>query len=254
MTELLSERRDGVLTLTFNRPEKANALTLGMVTALREAFHRAAREDDVRCVVLTGAGEVFGAGHDAGEMLREGSNTSYRAHLLETYNPLILQIRRLEKPVLAAINGPCAGASLGIALACDVRIAAQTARFVVGFNRLGLAPDSGVSILLPALIGLGRATEVALTNAPISADLALAWGLVTHVVPPDALRAETERLAKRLASGPIGAYGLTKRAFNKAVLPNLEEALDYEAHLQDIAGRSEEHRRGVEAFLKRQKK
>ncbi|RME89690.1 MAG: 2-(1,2-epoxy-1,2-dihydrophenyl)acetyl-CoA isomerase [Anaerolineae bacterium] len=253
MPELLSEHRDGVLTLTLNRPEKANAFSMEMVAALRDAFREAARDASVRCVVVTGTGHVFGAGHDAEEMLRYMGTTSYRAHLLETYNPLILQIRRLEKPVIAAINGPCAGASLGIALACDMRIAAQTARFVVGFSRLGLVPDSGVSILLPRLIGLGRAMEFTLTNAPISADQALEWGLVNRVVPPEALQEETAQLAARLAAGPIGAYALIKRAFNKTVLPDLEEALDYEAHLQEIASKSEEHRRGVEEFLRKRK-
>jgi 2-(1,2-epoxy-1,2-dihydrophenyl)acetyl-CoA isomerase len=251
MPLILSDLQEGVLTLTLNRPEKANAFNLEMVGALQQAFERAASEEQVRCVVLTGTGKNFGAGHDAEEMLKDGAETSYRAHLLRTYNPLILQIRRLEVPVIAAVNGPCAGASLGVALACDIRIAADTARFVVGFSGIGLVPDSGVSLLLPAIIGLGRATEFSLTNAPISAEQALAWGLVNRVVPFDNLAAEARNLARQFASGPLGAYGLTKRAFNRAVLPNLEQALDYEAHLQDIAGKSDEHRQGVAAFLEK---
>jgi 2-(1,2-epoxy-1,2-dihydrophenyl)acetyl-CoA isomerase len=249
MPLILFDLQEGVLTLTLNRPEKANAFNLEMVSALQQAFKHAAGEEQVRCVVLTGAGKTFGAGHDAEEMLEDGGETSYRVHLLRTYNPLILQIRRLEKPVIAAVNGPCAGASLGVALACDIRIAAATARFVVGFLGIGLVPDSGVSLLLPALIGLGRATEFSLTNAPISAEQALAWGLVSRVVPFEDLAAETQKLAVRFASGPLAAYGLTKRAFNQAVLPNLEQALDYEAHLQDMAGKSAEHRQGVAAVL-----
>jgi 2-(1,2-epoxy-1,2-dihydrophenyl)acetyl-CoA isomerase len=183
----------------------------------------------------------------------QGQNVSYREHLLKTYNPLILQIRQLEKPVIAAVNGPVAGAGLGVALACDMRIAAETALFTVGFSGIGLVPDSAVSLLLPALIGLGRATEFTFTNRPISAAEALEWGLVNRVLPDSELQVEAANLAMELASGPVGAFGLTKRLFNKTVLPNLEEALDYEAYLQEIASQGAEHHQGVEAFLEKRK-
>jgi 2-(1,2-epoxy-1,2-dihydrophenyl)acetyl-CoA isomerase len=134
-------------------------------------------------VVITGSGNVFGAGHDITEMLQAAGQVSYREHLQQTYNPLILKIRRLEKPVIAAVNGMCAGASLGIALACDLRIAADEAKFVVGFSGIGLVPDSGVSLFLPAIIGLGRAAEYYYSNEPITAETALKWGMVNRVVP-----------------------------------------------------------------------
>ncbi len=221
-----------------------------MIVELQEAFKQAAQDAQVRCIVLTGAGRAFSAGHDVNEMLAaQGQNVSYREHLQKTYNPLILQIRRVEKPVVAAINGPVAGAGLGVALACDVRLAAETATFTVGFTALGLVPDSAVSLLLPALIGLGRATEFTFSNQPITAAQALAWGLVNLVTAETSLEAETATFADRLASGPLGAFGLTKRLFNKTVLSSLEEALDYEAHLQEIARQRQEHRQGVEAFL-----
>ncbi|GAB4503208.1 MAG: enoyl-CoA hydratase-related protein [Anaerolineales bacterium] len=250
MTTLLTDLQSATLTIRLNRPERANAFNFEMITELQEALRQAARDSQVRCLVLTGAGRAFSAGHDVTEMLAaQGKNVSYREHLQKTYNPLILQIRRLEKPVIASINGPVAGAGLGVALACDLRLAAETATFTVGFTGIGLVPDSAVSLLLPALIGLGRTTEFTFSNQPIAAEQALAWGLVNRVTSEADLPQETTKLTDRLAAGPLGAYGLTKRLFNKNVLPNLEEALDYEAHLQEIARRSEEHRQGVRAFL-----
>ncbi len=250
MPSLKTELSNGILTLTIDHP-KANAFDLALVGELQSAFKQAARDDGIRVLILTGAGRIFGAGQDIEEIKAHGGELSFREHLLKTYNPLVLQIRQIEKPVIAAINGPCAGASLGIALACDLRVVVAEGWFKVGFAGIGLVPDSAVSLLLPALIGLGRATEFALTNDPISADQALAWGLVNHVVPAESLMAEVTSLAARLAEGPRTAFALTKRAFNKAVLPNLESVLDYEAHLQEIAGRSGEHKEGVAAFLEK---
>lgn len=251
MTTILSDLQSSILTLTLNRPP-VNALNLKTITELQAAFKQAARDESIRCVVLTGAGATFCAGHDVTEMLAaRGEEISYRAHLQATYNPLILQIRQIEKPVVAAVNGPAAGAGLGIALACDMRLAVDSARFTVGFTGIGLSLDSGVSILLPALIGLGRAMEFAFSNAAISTEQALKWGLVNRLVRATELESETAALAASLAAGPVGAFGLTKRAFNRAVLPNLEDALDYEAHMQEIASKGGEHREGVAAFLEK---
>lgn len=250
MTLLRSDLLNGLLTLAVDRP-KANAFNLDLIRELQKAFKEAARDSQTRVIILTGAGRVFGAGQDIEEIIAGGENLSYLAHLRETYNPLILQIRQIEKPVIAAINGPCAGASLGIALACDLRIAADTARFVVGFNGIGLVPDSGVSLLLPALIGLGRALEFTFSNQPIDAEKALAWGLVNRVVKLEDLRTETAAFAAELSKGPLGAFGLSKRLYNKAVLPNLAEALEYEGQVQEIAGKSPEHKEGVAAFIEK---
>jgi 2-(1,2-epoxy-1,2-dihydrophenyl)acetyl-CoA isomerase len=157
----------------------------------------------------------------------------------------------LEKPVIAGINGTVAGAALGIALACDLRIASDQARFLVGFVGIGLGPDSGISVLLPALVGLGRATEMAYTNAPVSAQRALEWGMVNRLAPQDQLLEQARQWAAELARGPIHAMGLAKRDFNKAVLGNLEQVLDYEAHIQEIAGRGADYKEGVQAFLEK---
>ncbi|HEY3313021.1 MAG TPA: enoyl-CoA hydratase-related protein [Anaerolineales bacterium] len=250
MTFLHSELNENILLLTVDRP-KANAFNLELIGELQKAFKQAEKDTQVRVVVLTGSGKVFGAGQDIEEIRAGAGEISLREHLQRTYNPLILQIRQIEKPVIAAVNGPCAGASLGIALACDLRIAADTARFVVGFSGIGLVPDSGVSLLLPALIGLGRALEFTFGNQPIPALKALEWGMVNRVVPFDNLAPEARALALELARGPVGAFGLAKRAYNKAVLPNLEEVLDYEGYIQEIAGHRPEHQEGVAAFLEK---
>jgi 2-(1,2-epoxy-1,2-dihydrophenyl)acetyl-CoA isomerase len=244
-----TELRESVLSITLNRP-KANAFDDEMITALQGAFKQAHRDDRVRSVLLTGEGRFFSTGRDLNDVL-QAEGESFRSHLVRTFNPLILQIRSLEKPVLAVLNGTAAGAGLGLALACDLRIASTEARFVVGFLGIGLALDSAVSLLLPALIGLGRASEYAFTNAPISAEQALAWGLVNRLAPPEALLEQAFAWAAELARGPVHAMGLAKRDFNRAVLANLESLLDYEAHIQDIAGRGAEHREGVAAFIEK---
>lgn len=247
--DVLVETDQGVMKITLDRP-KANAFNLEMVAQLGSALKEAARDDRVRCVLLTGNGSNFSAGQDVKDFLRE-EGISFRQHLLKTYNPLIVQMRKLEKPIVAAINGAVAGAALGIALACDLRIASTEARFVVGFLGIGLAPDSAVSLLLPALIGLGRAAEFAFTNEAIKADQALSWGLVNHLVPAEELRSSAFEWALKLAQGPTHAMGLAKRDFNRAVLGNLEQVLDYEAYIQEVAGKGGEHKEGVAAFLEK---
>jgi len=248
MTEqaVLLDSKDGVLTITLNRP-KANAFNRQLTHAVRDGFEQAERDSAIRCVVLTADGKLFSAGQDV-EELREVGDISLRQHLEDTYNPLILQIRQLKKPTLAAINGAVAGAALGIVLACDLRIASDNTRFIVGFLGIGLVPDSAVSRLLPTLIGLGRASEAAFFNQPIDAEQALAWGLVNKVVSAGKLKAATKEWAQKLAHGPVAAMGLTKQAFNYAVLPGLEAILDYEAQLQEVAARGAEHQEGLAAF------
>ncbi len=254
MPFVLSSLQQHTLTLTLNRPDKANAFNRDMILELQSALTEAATNDEVRAILLTGEGNTFSSGQDITEMLAvQGQDISYHEHLRETYNPLVLKIRQIEKPVIAAINGSAAGAGLGIALACDLRIAAKDAFFTVGFTGIGLVPDSGVSILLPALIGLGRATEYTFSNLPISAQDAFAWGMVNRLVPADALLMTATQIAMMLAMGPVGAFGETKKAFNRAVLPNLAEVLEYEGELQDARRTEAEHHIGVGAFLKKER-
>ena len=239
--------KSGVLTITLNHP-KANAFTEEMIFSIQKIFKDAADDAQVRCVLLTGSGNIFSAGHDLGEVFQV-RNESFRDHLAWTFNPLILQIRSLEKPVIAAINGPVAGAALGVALACDLRIASEEAQFLVGFLGVGLSFDSGVSLFLPKLIGLGRATEYAFTNMPISAQQALEWGLVNRLAPADSINLQAEDWASEIAGGPVRTMGLAKRVFNKAQFANLEQVLDYEARIQDIARRGKEFNEGLQAFM-----
>lgn len=239
---------NGVLCITLNRP-KVNAFNTELVSATQHSFRLAERNPDVRCVVLTGSGNVFSAGQELTEFLQTG--ISYRYHLLRTYNQLVLQMRQLPKPVLVAVNGAVSGAALGVALAGDLRIASTDARFVVGFSGIGLAPDSAVSLLLPSIIGLGRATEFTFTNAPISAEQALAWGLVNRISPSENLLSDALAWAGELAQGAVRALGYAKRLFNKAILPDLETVLDYEAYMQEVARRNPEHHEGVAAFLEK---
>jgi 2-(1,2-epoxy-1,2-dihydrophenyl)acetyl-CoA isomerase len=245
-TILVTPQTDSVF-LTLNRPERANSFNFEMVKELRSALADAEQNPQVRCVVLTGSGDVFSAGQDISEM-QQGDLISYREHLEKTYNPLVLQIRGMGKPVVAAVNGPCAGAAFGVALACDLRVAKSSAYFVVGFGGIALAPDSGVSLLLPVYIGLGRAQEYFYSNKPITAQQALTWGMVNQVADVD-FDQLVMKFAAGLAAGPTGAFALGKKAFNHAMLPNLEEVLGYEGTLQDEAGKSVEHREGVAAFL-----
>ena len=247
---LLSEQNGGVLTLTLNRP-KANAFNQELIDALLDALRRAEAEASVRCILLTGEGRVFSAGQDVTALGAVDGQISFRRHLERTYNRLIVRVRRLEKPVVGAINGAAAGAGLGLALATDIRLAARSARFVFGFTGIGLTTDSATSLLLPLLIGLARASEVAFMNTPVSAEEALRCGLVNRVVDDADLAAQAAEMAARLAAGPTRALGLTKRAFNHALLPHLEDVLDYEAHLQEAAGRTADHREGVKAFLEK---
>jgi 2-(1,2-epoxy-1,2-dihydrophenyl)acetyl-CoA isomerase len=246
------DRKGLVQCMTIQGP-KGNALNLPMVQELIQAIRSAAQDPGTRCLLLTGAGDVFCSGQDLEVFQGPPEQVRVRWHLEHSYNALILSMRRIEKPILAAINGPAAGAGLGIALAADLRLAAERARFVFGFSRVGLTADSGVSLLLPALVGLGRASEMAFTNQPLSARQALEQGLVNRVCPDPELQSAAAELAHSLASGPTEAYGLTKRAFNRAILPHLASTLDYEAVLQGIAAHTSDHQEGVQAFFEKRK-
>lgn len=248
---LLTDLTAGVLTLTLNRPEVLNAFNDDLAAALLEALKKAERDEAIRCLVLTGAGKGFCAGQDLAAFREREGEASFRAHLLKTFNPIVARLRALEKPVIAQINGAAAGAGLGLALACDLRYAAAGAKLRVAFAGIGLAPDSGVSFFLPRLAGLARAYELAVTNAPLAAEEAEKLGLVNRVFPAEALAEGVRALALQLAAGPTRAFGLTKRAMHKALTAPIDEVLDYEAYLQDAAGRTADHREGVAAFLEK---
>jgi 2-(1,2-epoxy-1,2-dihydrophenyl)acetyl-CoA isomerase len=248
---ILSEVGDGVATITFNRPEVRNAVNDQMADELLAALKKAERDEAVRCLVITGAGQGFCAGQDLAVVRARGDDFSFRDHLLKTYNLIVAKLASIEKPIIAAINGAAAGAGWGLVLACDLRYASEAAKFRLAFSGIGLAPDSGTSYFLPRYIGLGKALELAYTNEIVDANTALSLGLVNQVVPGDQLMSVTLELAKRLAQSPTRGLGLTKRAMLHNLSVDLTEALDYEAHLQEIAGRSQDHHEGVQAFLEK---
>lgn len=250
-TTIIYDLADGVATLTLNRPEVLNAFNDDMAREVLEALKAAERDAAVRCLVLTGAGKGFCAGQDLGALRAREKAVSFQEHLTHTYNPIIARLRALEKPVLGQINGAAAGAGLGLALACDLRYAAEGAKVRMAFSGIGLAPDSGTSFFLPRLIGYARAYELAATNVPLPAAQALAWGLVNGVYPAEQLAASVREIAVKLAAAPTKALGLTKRAMNRAYQLTIDEALAYEAQLQEIAGRTADHQEGVAAFLEK---
>jgi len=240
----------GVCTLLLDRP-KANAFNLEMIEELIQALNWVGTEASVRCLVLSGKGEYFSAGQDIDVILNLGDQIPYREHLEKTYNRIVYMMRVLELPIVGAINGPVAGAALGIALAADIRWASENASFVFGFSRVGLSADSGTAFSLPMNIGWAKAMEMAFTNQPLPAEEALESGLISKVLPQDQLMPQVHALARRLAQGPTRAYALTKRAFNFAMLEQLNQTMQYEAYLQEIAGRTQDHREGVLAFIEK---
>jgi 2-(1,2-epoxy-1,2-dihydrophenyl)acetyl-CoA isomerase len=246
LVDLDAEAR--VATITLNRPDALNALTVPMKQALLAALRQVERDRSVRAVVLTGAGRAFCAGQDLRERLEPGA-APLGVEVRERYNPIIRAMRALPKPIVAAINGVAAGAGASLAMAADIRIAAESASFALAFGRVGLVPDSGATWFLPRLVGATRAMELALLGEPLPAADALRLGLVGRVVPADALATEAGAVAARLAAGAPRAIALTKRAINAAWDRDLDAALDFEAHLQDMAGRSKDHAEGLAAFL-----
>jgi 2-(1,2-epoxy-1,2-dihydrophenyl)acetyl-CoA isomerase len=245
---LLTGTDDGVQTITLNRPEVLNALTRQVLGELRAAFQDAERDAAVRCVVLTGAGRGFCSGLDLTASGPREENVSIADGVRKNWNVVIKGIRTVEKPVIAALNGVAAGAGMSVALACDIRIASEAAWFMTGFVKIGLIPDSGGTLFLPMLLGYAKAAELAFTSDRIDATEAHRLGLVNHVVPADVLMERTYALATRLAALPTRAIGLTKRGFNRAMMPHLDAALDFEAELQEIGAQTADHREGIAAF------
>jgi 2-(1,2-epoxy-1,2-dihydrophenyl)acetyl-CoA isomerase len=247
--EVLTSREGAVLTITLNRPEVFNAFNADLHAALNDALTVEAVDHAVRAVVVTGAGKGFCAGQDLREF--QESPGDIRARLEETYHPNIRALRALEKPVLAAVNGPAAGAGLSLACACDVRIASDAAAFVPGFVGIGLVPDSGGTWFLHRLLGFARAFEWMSSNRRLSPEEALAWGLVSEVVPADRFAERVAELAAWWAELPTRAVGWTKRLFEHAHAAPLEAQLELEAELQQQAVGTADFAEGVTAFLEK---
>lgn len=251
--EQLLVARDGpVLWITMNRPERLNAMTFPMWHELTEAFGAAASDPEARAVVLTGAGRAFSAGRDmdeAASYLDDQPLTVER--LKELHHALIPLIVRAPKPIIAAVTGPAVGVGLALALACDLRVASEAARFGVGFLNVGLSPDAGTTYLLPATIGYSPALALAATGELIDAGRALEIGLVDRVVPEHSFREEVDALAARLAEPPPAAFGATKRLLREGPVGGLDRALDREAEVQPELLATPEYRARIQAFLAR---
>jgi 2-(1,2-epoxy-1,2-dihydrophenyl)acetyl-CoA isomerase len=248
MAEVEVTRDGAVLTITLNRPDVLNAIN-GAVHKGIAAGLKDARDPEVRAVVITGAGRGFCVGQDLREFDEHPGTTGDM--LRATYHPNVLAIRALEKPVIAAINGPCAGAGISLACACDIRVAAESASFIPGFVGIGLVPDSGGSYFVVRLLGIARAFEWMTSNRKLSAAEALEWGLVSEVVPDGSLATRAAELAATYAAAPTRAIGMTKRLFDHTHLATLDEQLELEAQLQAAATQTEDFREGVAAFLEK---
>jgi 2-(1,2-epoxy-1,2-dihydrophenyl)acetyl-CoA isomerase len=244
MAEVEVARAGAVQTITLNRPDKLNAFTRGLHDELHGALEQA-RDPEVRAVVVTGAGRGFSAGQDLGDF---GDSGDVAAMLRATYHRNVLAIRALEKPVLAAVNGVCAGAGLSLACACDIRLASDAAFFVPGFVGIGLVPDSGSTFFLQRLLGTPRAFEWMTSNRRLTAAEAHAWGIVSEVVEADAFAARVAERAAELAAAPTLAIALTKQLYDAAGTSTLEEQLEREAEAQAEMAQSGDFREGVAAF------
>ena len=241
---------DGVGTITLDRPDALNSLEATLKAELLAVLREAHRDRSVRVVILTGAGRAFCAGQDLTERLGPDP-LPLDVEVRERFNPIILAMRRLPKPIIGAINGVAAGAGASLAFACDLRIASERASFVLAFGRIGLVPDSGASWFLPRLVGLAHAAELMFLADPMPAEEALRIGLVSQVVHADALLDHARTLAAKIAQGSPAGLALTKRALERSLEVGLAEALDHEASLQGIAGRTADHAEGLAAFVEK---
>jgi 2-(1,2-epoxy-1,2-dihydrophenyl)acetyl-CoA isomerase len=252
MNFVLSEKIGSVLKLTLNRPDKFNSFNRAMALELQQQLDHAAKDEHVRAVMLTGAGKAFCAGQDLAEAIDE-KGPGIRKIVEEHYNPIILKIRNLEKPVVCVVNGVAAGAGANIALACDITVAGESASFIQAFSKIGLIPDSGGTFFLPKLVGFQRALGLALLGERISAAHAEQIGMIYKMVADEFLMSEGTTIAESLAALPTRALWLTKKLFNEGTHNSLEKQLESEGNEQVKAAQTEDYHEGVQAFLAKRK-
>jgi 2-(1,2-epoxy-1,2-dihydrophenyl)acetyl-CoA isomerase len=247
------EQSEGVGRVTLNRPNTLNAWTAEFGRELKQVITADAADPSVRAVLVTGAGRGFSSGAD----LREGFDPAddgmpdVRKELHELYHPIIAGVRRLEKPVVAAVNGPAVGIGASLAFACDLVLAAESAFFGLAFVNIGLMPDGGSTLFVPAAVGKARAFQMALLGERVPAEQAVEWGLVNRVLPDDRLMDEATKLVDGLAKGPTRSYASSKRALNRMLYPDLDGQLDLEAELQHALARTRDFQEGVAAFVEK---
>lgn len=247
---------DGVATITLNRPESMNSLDTATKEALREAVQRAAADQDVRCVVLTGTGRGFCVGQDLKEhvtALAEVGSDEVLATVSRHYNPIVTALATMQKPVIAAVNGVAAGAGASLAFACDFRILADNAGFNLAFTGIGLSCDTGASWMLPRLVGRAKAIDLLYFPRTVGAEESLSLGLATRVVPADELAATADELATHLATGPTVAFGAVRRAIEFSAGNDFEASLAFEAEMMKVSGRTQDHADAVASFVAKEK-
>jgi 2-(1,2-epoxy-1,2-dihydrophenyl)acetyl-CoA isomerase len=252
-SDVLLRSEGGVATITLNRPEALNAWTGNLGIELVEALRRARDDESTRAIAITGAGRAFSSGADLSQPpeLTDDGKADLRARLVEIYNPVILEIREIPKPVVAVVNGPAVGIGCSLALACDLIIAGESAYFLLAFANIGLTLDGGASAFLAARLGHARSTELALLAERLAAPAALEWGLVNRVFADEQLAEEANALMARLAAGATRSYAASKRLLSERLYPGLAEQLELEADLQQEMAESEDFPEGVVAFLQR---
>ena len=249
---VLFHKENGVGYITLNRPEKYNSFNRDMSMGLQEYLDDCERDDEIRCIYITGAGKGFCAGQDLAEA-SDPSNVDFERIVREHYNPVIRRFRNIEKPVIAAVNGVAAGAGANLALACDIVVASASASFIQAFSKIGLIPDSAGTFFLPRLIGMQRAAALMMTADKVMGDDAAAMGMIYKCFPDDNFEAESKKMAVYLAQMPTRGIGLTKRLLNQTYNNTLEEQLEMEKSIQMEAGQTEDFREGVLAFLEKRK-
>jgi 2-(1,2-epoxy-1,2-dihydrophenyl)acetyl-CoA isomerase len=248
------ELDDGVGRITLNRPDSLNAWTEDFGRELKQVITGDAEDDGVRSVLITGAGRGFSSGADLKSGFEpdpDDGMPNIRKELNDLYHPIIAGVRRLEKPVVAAVNGPAVGIGASLAFACDLVLAAESAFFGLAFVNIGLMPDGGSTLFVPTAVGKARAFQMALLGERVPAEKALEWGLVNYVYPDDRLMEEAEALAAKLAGGPTRSYAGSKQALNKMLYPDLDGQLGLEAELQHALARTRDFQEGVSAFVEK---
>lgn len=252
---IIYEQKGPTAQITLNRPDKLNSFTAPMAEEFQNALKECSNNDDIRCLLITGNGRAFCSGQDLDEALKnsEDDNSELGDIVRSSYNPIILGIRHLEKPVVCAVNGVAAGAGANIALACDFVLAAVDANFIQSFSNIGLIPDSGGTFLLPRLIGMAQTNRLLMLGDKITAKEAFEIGLIYGVCEADQLINEARALADRLSAMPTRAFGLLKRGLNCSIFNGLEQQLELEAKLQTAAGKTADYHEGIRAFIEKRK-
>lgn len=252
METIKFEKREHLAIITLNRPDVLNSFNREMALAMQASLDECEKDESVRAILITGEGRAFCAGQDLAEAIAEDAPT-IDTIVREHYNPIVLKIRTIEKPIVCAVNGVAAGAGANIALCCDIVLASDKASFIQSFSNIGLIPDSGGTFFLPRLVGLQRATAMMFLADKVNAEQALQFGMIYKMIEADNLMVEALAITTKLSEMPTKGFGLTKRALNESMFNTLEEQLEVEEELQAKAASTYDNQEGINAFLEKRK-